>query len=136
MGSCTDLVDCLLSDYEVLYDSLSAGETRNNQRTENNVASNNLNKNVKVDYSINVDVLKQEPLVTNFNVSEDLENLKLNVSFDIEDMDKAFIKGTYNIVETTLTNPEDIDSDENVQAGEDKESVNQVNYYLEIIKLI
>ena len=60
---------------------------------------------------INIDVLKQVVSLKDYNVSEDIENASLDVSFNIEDLDKAFLNGTYTIEETDATTEEELENE-------------------------
>ena len=54
---------------------------------------------IKVDYNVQIDILKKQPIIKNYVVREDTENSKLNISFDIEDEDNAFVSGDYSITQ-------------------------------------
>lgn len=56
-------------------------------------------REVEVDYLVKIDVLKQQPTVANWKVTEDIQKSELNISFDILDPDSAFKSGTYKISE-------------------------------------
>jgi len=79
-------------------------------------------KSVKTEGSINVDVLKQNIEVKDYNVEQDIENVSLDVSFNIEDLDNAFLEGTYNIEETTVTKLDDLDDENNKEAKDSIQS--------------
>lgn len=59
---------------------------------------------IEVDYNIQVDVLKQIPVIKNYIVREDTINSKLYISFDLEDVDSAFVSGDYTITEEDAEN--------------------------------
>lgn len=54
---------------------------------------------IEVDYNIQVDVLRQIPVIKNYIVREDTSNSKLYISFNLEDVDSAFVSGDYTITE-------------------------------------
>lgn len=56
-------------------------------------------KTVDIDYTVKVDVLKQQPEFKNWNVEEDIEKSELNISFDIINHDEAFKEAAYRIIE-------------------------------------
>ncbi len=81
-------------------------------------------KEVKIenDNSVNIDVLKQMVSLKNYSLVEDVENVSLDVSFDIEDVDNAFLRGTYTVKETTATTEEEL---ENIQDTQDVVAIQQ-----------
>lgn len=66
-------------------------------------------KEIQIDNTVKVDVLKTMPIVENWSVEEDIQKSELNISFDIKDIDQAFESGTYRIIEDKgeNINPED-----------------------------
>lgn len=132
-------------EYEVI-----KNEQDNNYNVEINVGSTsgvkeykiesaklNNGKVIKTESSINVDVLKQSLQVKDYKVEQDIENVSLDVSFNVEDIDNAFLKGTYNIIETNITNVEDLENEENtenkesIQSGEVKAGNNNIKVKVE-----
>lgn len=93
-------------------------------------------KEVELNSSVKVDVLKSMPEVINWRQSENIEKLELNLSFDIKDEDKAFTSGTYTIIEKqeeqeNIEN-EEILTDENcIKAGELTSGSNTINVKVE-----
>lgn len=86
---------------------------------------------------VNVDVLKQMLSLKDYNVAEDIENVSLDVSFNIEDIDKAFLSGTYTVEETNAKTDEELENEQNtedkeiIQEGEIKAGSNSIKVKVE-----
>ncbi len=59
------------------------------------------NKKIKIDYETEVDVLKEKPTISNYNVKENINDSKLNISFDIVDIDNSLEKSYITITDAT-----------------------------------
>lgn len=92
---------------------------------------------IEKDNTVNIDVLKQILSMKDYNAVEDIENVSLDVSFNIEDTDKAFLSGTYTIEETNATTVEELENEENtqdkkvIQEGEVKVGDNKIKVKVE-----
>ncbi len=88
-------------------------------------------RDVFVDYLVKIDVLKQEPTIANWKVTEDIQKSELNISFDIFDPDSAFESGTYKILEKqedTETVEENVDY---IKTGTLENGNNNINVKVE-----
>ena len=85
---------------ENLYEiTINVGETSGIKEYKFEKVTLENEREVEVDYLVKIDVLKQEPTIANWTVTEDIQKSELNISFDILDLDSAFISGTYKILE-------------------------------------
>lgn len=57
------------------------------------------NKKVKVNFVQKVDVLKNIPILEDYNIEEDIKNHKATITFNIKDSDNAFKSGMYSILD-------------------------------------
>lgn len=73
-------------------------------------------KSVKIDYSIDVDVLKDVPSISNYRVEEDKENAKLSILFNVMDVDASLRLATIEIYDEDQT----LKTKQNLKRGENR----------------
>lgn len=73
-------------------------------------------KELNVNYTETVDVLKDKPIIENYRMEEDIKNNKVNISFDLKDDDGAFKRGYYQIVDENVS----VVKENTIQTGENK----------------
>ena len=93
-------------------------------------------KTVDIDYTVKVDVLKQQPEFKNWNVAEDIEKSELNISFDIINHDESFKEGTYRIIEEkendeNAENSENTEVTDHIKTGDVTTGTNNINVKVE-----
>ena len=98
----------------------------------------NNGKTIKIDYTIQIDVLKQAPQITNYKVEEDVGNSKLKAIFKVEDSEETIILGNYEIIEDKKQNLEVEVEDEGqeqenkiIQLGEITAGDNEIEFTAE-----
>ena len=98
----------------------------------------NNGKTIKIDYTIQIDVLKQAPQITNYKVEEDVGNSKLKAIFKVEDPEETIILGNYEIIEDKKQNLEVEVEDEGqeqenkiIQLGEITAGDNEIEFTAE-----
>ena len=86
---------------------------------------------IKINKSIKVDVLKVQPQIENWTLTEDLEKSELNISFDVVDSDEAITGiGEYIITENKEEN-ENSEGTNYIQQGAVKVGTNNINVKVE-----
>ena len=88
-------------------------------------------KEIKINKTIKVDVLKVQPQIENWTLTEDLEKSELNISFDVVDSDEAITgTGEYIITENKEEN-ENSEGTNYIQQGAVKVGTNEINVKVE-----
>lgn len=75
-------------------------------------------KEIKINETVKVDVLKKQPEIENWTLTEDLEKSELNISFDVVDSDETVSSGIYTITEKK----EETESNKTSKSNEASES--------------
>ncbi len=118
--------------YEI---KVNVGETSGIKEYKFEKATLTNGKTVKISSAAKVDILKSIPEITNWTVAEDIEKTQLNISFDLNDIDKAFMAGTYRIVEKKEENTKSensTDEEENcIKTGAFVAGSNNINVEVE-----
>ena len=109
--------------YEI---TLNVGETSGVKQYRFEKATLKNEKEIAIDYVAEIEVLKQQPTIENWIVTEDVQKSELNISFDILDLDSAFESGNYKISEET----EDTENIEYIKTGT-LEMSNNINVQVE-----
>lgn len=89
-------------DYEIAdtYEiTVNAGNTSGVKEYKFEKATLINGEEIKLDNTVKIDVLKTQPQIENWAVTEDTEKSELNISFNIIDSDKAIKSGEYKIAE-------------------------------------
>lgn len=60
-------------------------------------------KRVKVDYTIEINVLREIPTIENYVAEPDINEMKMNLSFDIVDKDNSMLEATLEIINDQQT---------------------------------
>ena len=102
--------------YEV---TINVGETSGVKEYKLTGITLNNGKTIKIDYTIQIDVLKQAPQITNYKVEEDVGNSKLKAIFKVEDSEETIILGNYEIIEDKKQNLE-VEAEDEGQEQENK----------------
>ncbi len=79
---------------------------------------------------VKIDVLKTQPQIENWKLTENIENSELNISFDLVDFDETVKSGTYIITEKKET-VESIEATDYVQQGNIAVGNNNINVKVE-----
>ena len=74
--------------------TLNVGETSGFKSYKMTEAHLDNDKVVKIDNTINIDVLKEIPTINNYRVEEDIDNSKLIIKFDVVDPDSSIMEGS------------------------------------------
>ena len=88
-------------------------------------------KEIEIDEVVKVDVLKTQPQIENWTLTEDIEKSELNISFDIVDPDETIKSGIYTITEKK-ENAESSEETEYVQQGPVVVGTNNINIKVEM----
>ena len=122
-------------EYEVIQDeidgnlyeiTLNVGETSGVKQYRFEKATLKNEKEIAINYLAEIEILKQQPTIENWIVTEDVQKSELNISFDILDLDSAFESGNYKISEET----EDTENIEYIKTGT-LEMSNNINVQVE-----
>lgn len=114
--------------YEV---TINVGETSGvkEYKIEKVVLTNE--KEIEMDNTVKVDVLRTMPTVENWKVEEDIQKSELNISFDIKDIDQAFESGAYRIIEDKGENINQEDGEICISSGSVVLGNNKINVKVE-----
>lgn len=81
-------------------------------------------KEIEIDETVKVDVLKTQPQIENWTLTGDTEKTELNISFDVVDSDKTINSGMYTITEKK----EETESNEASESNEETENLEGTEY--------
>lgn len=117
---------------ENLYEiTVNAGETSGIKEYKFEKVTLENEREVEVDYLVKIDVLKQQPTISNWKVTEDAQKSELNISFDILDPDSAFESGTYKISEKQEDTQNTQEDSEYIKTGTLVSGNNNINVKVE-----
>ena len=87
-------------------------------------------KQIGIDTTVKIDVLKTQPQIENWILKEDIENSELNISFDIVDSDETIESGIYTITEKN-EDDENSETTDCIQQGAVTTGTNNINVKVE-----
>lgn len=90
-------------------------------------------REIEIDETVKIDVLKIGPQIENWILTEDTEKLELNISFDLVDDDETIESGVYTIIEKREED-EDSKGTNYIQQGDVVVGTNNINIKVEANK--